>query len=98
MTPAQITLQHLGGNHFVVMTGAKDFVGGDGLMFSLPRGAAKNKSTKVRIDLQPNDTYRVTFMKWKNRLDLVEISKHEDVYADRLRWLFERETGLYTRL
>jgi len=97
MTSAQTILEQLGGHKFTVMTGAKDFVSGDGLTFGLPRGAARNKSTKVRIELQANDTYRVTFMKFK-KLDLIEISKHDDVYADRLCWLFERETGLYTRL
>ncbi len=60
-TIAQTILAQLGGNRFVVMTGAKQLVDtGNGLQFSIGRGAT-NKANKVRVTLDTTDTYVVEF-------------------------------------
>lgn len=97
---AHTVLQQLGGNKFCAMTGAKDFIAGiNELRFNLPRGAAKNKATKVIIKLNANDLYDVTFCKWNSRkLDVEFISQSDDIDADSLQSVFTRHTGLETRL
>lgn len=99
---AHTILQQLGGRRFVMMTGAKNFVGGnDTLTFMLPGTAhfVKNKARYVRISLTPADLYRVEFLRKKRgTLDLVTISEHDQVYAEDLQPLFTRETGLDTHL
>lgn len=97
MQIAQTILAQLGGNKFIAMTGAKDFVGGDDtLRFKIPKS---NDINLVRVTLDFNDTYRVTFSNWNAR-KLAERIVHtvDNVYADGLRDLFENQTGLYTRL
>ena len=56
-------LAQLGGHRFVVMTGATQVYGSaDALQFALPARSAKGIA-KVRIVLDPSDTYTVTFYK-----------------------------------
>ena len=94
---ANTILQQLGGNRFAVMTGAKNFVGmSNGLMFGLRRGA-KNGINKVRITLDPSDTYTVEFYKIRG-VNVSKVSESDMVYADSLRKTFESATGLYTSL
>ena len=96
-TVATEILRQMGGNRFIAMTGAKDFVGSkDSLMFALPR-LAKNKANKVRVTLSDNDTYRVEFFRMK-RFEFEKISEHSEVYCDMLPELFTTQTGLYTKL
>lgn len=58
------------------------------------KAKAKNKANYVRIDLTPADDYTVTFGRvWGTKV--TEVSKHEMIYCDMLKELFERETGLY---
>jgi hypothetical protein len=97
---AKTILEQLGGRRFIAMTGARNFIDtGNGLSFRLPGsgGFIKNGINVVRIDLTPNDTYNVTFSRLRGSKDTV-ISKHDDVYADSLREVFESETGLATSL
>lgn len=90
-------LAQLGGSRFIGMTGAKNLVGGDNyLMFMLPRGA-KQGINKVKIDLDDNDTYTITFYKYR-ALELKEVSASTNVYVENLRQIFTRETGLDTSL
>lgn len=97
MQVAKTILAQLGGNRFIAMTGARDFVGGENrLSFSLPRGA-KGGINKVLITLDANDTYTIDFFKYRN-LDLKPIGKETNVYCDMLQSIFETHTGLYTRL
>ena len=97
---AKTILQQLGGNKFIVMTGAKDFtVQSSGLLFKLPSNFAVNKSNVVEIILDHGtDTYNVTFSRFGRDYKLTKISEHTDIYWDMLTTLFERETGLKTRL
>lgn len=96
MSVAQTILQQLGGNRFIAMTGAKNFLGGkDKLIFSIPH--AKNGINKVSITLTSDDLYTVEFYKFR-KLDLTLITSHVGVYNDMLQEIFTNETGLYTRL
>lgn len=96
MTVANEILRQLGGKRFAVMTGAKNFVGGDdSLSFQLPK--AKNRIKGVRIVLNGNDLYDVTFGYMNKKFEYVTVSSHSDIYNDMLVELFERTTGLYTK-
>lgn len=98
---AQIILEQLGGNKFIVMTGAKNFLSYTtpkiALSFRLSSTSTKNKCNYVKITLNDNDLYDVEFSKIV-KYTLKEISTHTDVGAENLRELFELETGLYTKL
>ncbi len=103
MAIANTILQQLGGHKFVVMTGAKDFLGLEsGLRFRLPGGGGytKNGINKVEIDLQPDDLYTVRFSKirFTNRIDLQTktVSEFYGIYNDQLQSIFTAETGLDT--
>jgi hypothetical protein len=98
MQVAQTILGQLGGNKFVAMTGAKQFVGmEDGLMFAVPKTLCVNKANKVRVTLLPSDTYRVEFFAIRG-VNVKTISEHDGVYAEDLRRVFEDETGMRTSL
>ena len=94
---AQTILEQLGGNQFVVMTGAKQFLHGKAMLaFSLPRFSGV-KVNRVRITLTSDDLYVVQFMK-VGRTRCEVIKSVSGVYAEDLRGLFERTTGLATSL
>jgi hypothetical protein len=94
---AATILAQLGGQKFIAMTGAKDFLNnGDGLTFRIPRS---NDITHVTITLDVNDLYRVTFNRWNaRRLEMTIVHTVGDVYADMLPALFTEQTGLHTSL
>ena len=92
MNIADIILEHLGGNKFIAMTGAKFFVNtGNGLQFSIGAGAI-NKANKVLITLGADDLYTVKFFNIRG-LNIVNKGEFEGIYADRLRALFTEQTG-----
>ena len=93
-------LAQLGGNKFIGMTGARNFVGGaNSLSFRLPGsgGFTKNGINAVRIELTAKDTYKLTFSRIRGSSVSV-VSERDDVYADSLREVFREETGLETSL
>lgn len=104
----QIILQQLGGNRFIAMTGAKDFVTLDagtdsngpyrgGLMFKIPRG--RNGATRVCIKLTHDDLYVVYFSRYSPRTFLIhDCGSFTGVYAEHLASLFTEQTGFDTRL
>jgi hypothetical protein len=96
---AHTILSQLGGSRFLAMTGAKHLVASaNSLQFVLPRGA-KNKSNKVRITLDPSDTYTVEFYRWNARqFALTKVGAFEDVYCDNLGEIFTKETGFHRTL
>lgn len=96
-TAAQTILAQLGGNRFVAMTGARNFVGDTAaLRFALPARLAKDGINKVKVELVA-DTYTVTF--WKLRgMDVKVVAEREMVYADQLRDVFTSVTGLRVSL
>lgn len=92
---ATTILQQLGGNKFIAMTGAKNFLGSkDALSFRIPTRKGPNA---LRITLAPSDTYEVKAFRIRGtRCDVIDI--RDDIYAENLREVFERMTGLRTSL
>lgn len=88
----------LGGDRFALMTGARDFVGGDRMLqFRLPRGMARHSINSVRVTLEQNDTYTVVFYAIRGT-KFRTVDTFETVYADNLRSIFENRTGLKVSL
>jgi len=96
---AKTILEQLGGNKFVAMTGAKNFISlGNGLSFKLPgAGFTKNGINYVKIILTPSDTYNIEFGRTRGTTYKV-IDTANDIYFDVLQEVFTRETGLNTHL
>ena len=97
MTIAQTILAQLGGNKFIVMTGAKNLVGATGHILSFKIGRNAAKVSHVRISLEANDTYTMKFFNVR-KTTVKEISVREMVYADQLCSVFESVTGMYTSI
>jgi len=103
---AKTILAQLGGGRFVAMTGARKMSGDeDTLLIHLPARFAKDGITAVKIKLEANDTYTMTFYKvtkargqWTGGTTYLTIAEVEDVYNDSLRSVFESKTGLATSL
>ncbi len=100
MTIAKTILEQLGGNRFIAMTGAKNFMALEsGLQFDLPktRGLVKAGINKVQVHLDPTDTY--TMMAFKQRGVDCDLLKDEGgLYWDMLQYTFTEFTGLDTYL
>lgn len=95
---AETILTQLGGKRFQVMIGAKQFVAIErGLMFALPSRLAKLGINKVRIELDASDTYTMTTLKVNTRQgDAIEVQQESGIFCDKLEWMFEGMTGVYT--
>jgi ribonucleotide monophosphatase NagD (HAD superfamily) len=96
---AKTILAQLGGNKFVLMTGAKQLIDlGNGLQFKLPstREFVRQGINCVRVVLEASDTYTVEFFKIGKAVKT--IATHSDVYAENLAQIFRAETGLDTSL
>ncbi len=99
-TVAGTILEQLGGQRFIVMTGAKNLIGTENsLSFRLPGagGFCKNSINVVRIELLPSDTYRISFGRIRGS-KMTAVAQHEDIYVEQLREVFTSETGLATSL
>ena len=97
-TVANTILQQLGGNRFIVMTGAKNFLYTDNsLTFRLPVRSANKSIRIVRITLEPSDTYTVAFFS-ERKSGIHLVSEHDDIYVENLQSVFTKATGLYTHL
>jgi hypothetical protein len=96
MTVANTILEQLGNGRFIVMTGARNFLGDvDSLSFRLPSTGhfVKQGINYIKIRLTVLDTYEVTFGKVRG-LKFAVLSTIDNVYADGLRDLISEETGL----
>ena len=91
-------LQQLGGNKFMVMTGAKNLMV-DKKEKSLHMRIGKNSKgiNHVKITLMPDDTYKMDFGRIR-KLDYKVVRSVTGVYAEALRDVFTEVTGLYTSL
>lgn len=102
---AETILQQLGGNRFIAMTGAKNFVGDDySLSMTLPRNASR--ANRLKITLTPMDDYTMEFTrqtvghltknyKWiEGKTETVKT--FDGIYCDQLQELFTSVTGMYT--
>lgn len=96
---ANEVLQQLGGNRFIVMTGAKNFVYSEAenfLSFKIG-GGAKAGINFVKITLNSLDLYRVEFSKLR-ACNLKVVAEFDGVYCDTLQEIFTQTTGFRTRL
>jgi hypothetical protein len=104
MAIANEIIRQLGGRKFTVMTGAKDYMAiENGLTFRIPDTLAKSHINRIRVILDPSDTYTVSFWNYrKQRIpgppSMKKIAEHSMVYHDQLQSIFTAETGLDTRL
>jgi hypothetical protein len=99
-TVAKIILEQLGGRKFIVMTGAKNFVGSsNSLSFKLPGGGGfcNDGINYVNIELTSGDDYTVTFHRVRGMRNTL-VARHEGVYFDQLQSSFTNATGLATSL
>jgi hypothetical protein len=95
MQVAQTILAQFGGNRFVAMTGAKNFVGSpNSLRFNIPTRSGPNV---VVVTLEPSDTYRVDFYRVRG-VKCTQVAQCQDVYAEQLQAVFTEKTGLFTLL
>lgn len=91
-------IKQIGGTgRLSAMINAKDFLAHqDGLSFKWT-AKSRNKSNYIKIVLNGNDLYDITFG-YTRGLNYTVRSEHKDVYFDELISLFERETGLFLSL
>lgn len=94
-------IQQLGARRFVAMTGARDFMAVDShtLQFDLPYCCVRNAGNRMRIKLQPDDTYSLVLYRIRKRGFQVDVLEECDgIYADQLQDVFTSMTGLFTSL
>jgi hypothetical protein len=94
---AKTILQQMGGiNRIKAMLGVKQFVSmKDGVQFKFP--SPHGGPNFVKIVLDPSDTYTMTFGRVRGT-QFKKGKEHSGIYADQLRKIFEKETGLYLKL
>lgn len=96
MTIAQTIREQLGGNKFIAMTGARDFINhGNGLSFRLPKAA--NKITHIRISLV-NDLYDVDFLSIRGVQEPKTLYMVLGISVENLQANITLYTGLHTSL
>lgn len=86
------TIREQLGRQACFMMGAKDFLGdSNSLTFRIGRNAGG--WSHIKITFSPDDTYEVTFMRFRK---LVCVKRSVPmVYADQLRAIIEQNTQLY---
>lgn len=93
---AKTILSQLGGNRFIVMTGARYIMGSsNSLSFRIPK--AKESINYVKVTLNALDLYDVEFGRIRGDSYKV-VSEANCIYDDQLQSVFTKNTGLYTRL
>lgn len=92
---ANKTIEYLGGyGKIMAMVNGKDFAydqnGGIQFKFS-----GNKEMNIVKFELTQQDLYKVTFYKYNRRtLEVKVVKEYDGIYADQLKSLFERVTGL----
>ena len=90
-------LKQLGGNRFIMMTGAKHFgVGKEGLSFKIGRNSKQVNHIKIDYD-RGRDLYNIKF-DWVTKRGIKNKKTLKGVYADQLQKVFTMHTGMYTSL
>ena len=97
---AMTILKQMGGaNKIMAMTGAKRFLTSPNSVTFKFSNRLRGKPNSVLVTLDPDDTYTVEFHRvGRGGLDVKTTGKHSGIYAESLRSLFERATGLTLRL
>ena len=87
-------LKQLGGNRFIAMTGARNFVAdGNRMMFKLPGTMTKNRINYITITLNSMDTYDIKFVNLRgDKIKVIE--EVSGVYNDMLQSVISDRTGL----
>ena len=94
---ARIIWEHLGGNKFRMMTGAKNLLNtGDGLAMKLGRNSSN--SNYLKITLNSMDLYDMEFCKLTKLGEKKSVTEYNNVYNDLMRGTFTAHTGMYTTL
>ena len=97
MSVANEIYRQLGGNKFAVMTGAKNFIDlENGIRMKIGRN--KTNHNWMEITLNSLDLYDVAFAKLTKLGERKSLKEYKNVYNDSLVELFERHTGMYTKL
>lgn len=95
---AGVVLQQLGGNKFIMMTGAKQFIKDDkNAQCSFKIGRNCKGVNGVRITLNSMDTYDMEFINIRAGVMKTK-SEAKGVYNDQLQEIFTQHTGMYTYL
>ncbi len=97
MRVAKTILKQLGGNKFCMMTGAKN-LGGTENSLSMRIGRNSSNSNYLKITLNMMDLYDVKFSKLTRKFEEKSVTEYNDVFCDSLVEVFERHTGMYTKL
>lgn len=92
-------LKQLGGNKFIAMTGAKNFVQDQKTkMFAFKIGGGAKKSINyIRIKLTSMDLYDMEFIRLRGG-KITVVAKETGVYNDQLQTFFTKHTGMYIHL
>lgn len=108
MEMANTIINQLGGNKFIAMTGAKQFLAiENGVRMTI--GKNTSQANRLEIILNGDDTYSMRFYKYtapkinSRTLSFTdekvkEIENINGVYCDMLQEAFTRVTGMYTSL
>ena len=92
---ATTILEQLGGNKFIVMTGAKQFYyNANSVTFKVMKSKGINL---VKVILEADDTYTMQFYKVHAAKSTLMVEE-KGVYCDMLQQVFTAKTGLYTHL
>jgi len=95
---AHTILDQLGGNHFIAMTGAKQFVmDPKKKMIAFRIGRNNTRANYVRIYLNAMDTYDVEFL-YVSTKEFKVLQRYDGIYNDQLQDIFTIYTGLFTHL
>jgi hypothetical protein len=94
-------LRQLGGDRFIAMTGAKEFVSGDTpypmLRFRLPSNLTIGRGSHMEVILLPTDEYLLVFFNMRNG-ERQFICDSRTVQVAELQRTFTEMTGLDTHL
>jgi hypothetical protein len=96
MTVAKEILSQLGGNKFIVMTGAKNLAGSENSL-SFKIGRNKSSANWVEIKLNGKDLYDITFSQARGA-NFKVLKVYNDIYNDMLQEIFTDFTGMNTHL
>ncbi len=97
MSVAKTILEQLGGNKFRMMTGAKNFMGfAEGLVMKIGRNSSN--SNYLKITLNSMDLYDMEFAKVSRMGEKKSVTEYNNVYNDSMVEVFEKHTGMYTKL
>ena len=94
---AETILKTLGGNKFRLMTGAKNLAGDENSL-SMRIGRNSSNSNYLKITLNSMDLYDMKFCKLTRKFEEKSVTEYSDVYNDMLTEVFEKHTGMYTKL